>query len=189
MITRLSAILCIGFLAGCQDEQANLPDPIDITEESAGFYCQMALLDHVGPKGQIYLDGLSAPLFFSQVKDAIAYLHMPEQSHAVVVTYVQDMTAGTWAEPGPWMRVDEAIYVIGSDALGGMEAPEFVPFSKESAALDFVQIHGGEIRKFSAITATQALSTPPASSVNSAEDAHDISARLSALSHHKENDQ
>lgn len=169
-------------LAACREDQAALPGPVAITAESAGYYCQMGLLEHVGPKGQIHLDGLEAPIFFSQVRDVIAYLHMPEQSHAVLVSYVQDMSGATWAEPGPWIPAEQAYYVIGSDMSGGMEAPEFVPFSDPDAARAFVVEHGGRMRSFADITAREALA--PAVSGPGAlsdPDGEDMSARLRAL--------
>ncbi|MEP3297661.1 MAG: nitrous oxide reductase accessory protein NosL [Pseudoruegeria sp.] len=187
MIKSLCLFSAIVFLAGCQQDQAALPEPVDITAESAGFYCQMALLEHDGPKGQIHLEGLAAPLFFSQVKDAVAYLHMPEQSHAVVTTYVQDMSIGTWDAPGPWVNVAEAVYVIGSDRMGGMGAPEFVPFSSIEAAQIFADHHGGKVRAYETITASEALSVPQIQSPPASSPDDDISARLGALTQNKGN--
>lgn len=174
-------LLAVCLLPACREDVAALPSPVDINAESAGFYCQMALLEHVGPKGQTHLDGMPAPLFFSQVKDAVAYLHMPEQSHAVSATYVQDMTAGTWDNPGAWILAENAIYVIGSDVMGGMEAPEFVPFSSREAAIKFSEEHGGELREFSAITTEDVLHDTFPDVENSADDNNDIASRLSAL--------
>ncbi|MGJ8561652.1 MAG: nitrous oxide reductase accessory protein NosL [Litorimonas sp.] len=188
MIVRLSLALCAAaLLSACQEESAALPDPVDVTAESAGFYCQMALLEHDGPKGQIHLDGMPAPLFFSQVKDAVAYLHMPEQSHAVVATYVQDMTSGTWDKPGAWVRADEAVYVIGSNVMGGMDAPEFVPFASDAAARTFAAEHGGEVRGFDMITAEDTLAAPEPLAAEMADETDDMAARLNALGQSKGN--
>ncbi|WP_417269163.1 nitrous oxide reductase accessory protein NosL [Celeribacter sp.] len=184
MNARLVILCAVVALAGCREERAALPDPVAITAEAAGFYCQMALLEHDGPKGQIHLDGMPAPLFFSQVKDAVAYLHMPEQSHAVVATYVQEMSTGTWAEPGPWVEVSEAVYVVGSEMMGGMGAPEFVPFATRAAAEAFAARHGGEIRAFDAITAQDVLGAPEAGT-QAAQGEDDIAARLNALTSYK----
>ena len=170
-------------LAGCKEEAANLPAPVEMNAESVGFYCQMNLLEHDGPKGQIHLDGAPAPLFFSQVRDAVAYLHMPEQSHAVKATYVQDMTGATWAAPGPWIEVSRAYYVIGSDATGGMGAPEFVPFSERQAAADFARTHGGTVREFSEIAPEEALAAAKTPAETDGPDG-DMSKRLNALKHY-----
>lgn len=174
------ALLALLALAACKEDTAALPPPVDLTAEAVGYYCQMDLLDHDGPKGQIHLDGMPAPIFFSQVRDTLAYLHMPEQSHAVRAVYVQDMTGATWDRPGPWIAADRAVYVAGSDRMGGMDAPEFVPFSDEAAARAFSDIHGGTLRPYADITAGELLATEPPAP-GPAPDASDIAARLGAL--------
>lgn len=171
-------------LAACkEDEAANLPSPVELSAQAVGFYCQMDLLEHAGPKGQIHLAGMPAPIFFSQVRDTVAYLHMPEQSHAVLATYVQDMAgAASWDLPAGWIAVTEAYYVIGSDRMGGMDAPEFVPFSDIAAAEAFVAEHGGEIRRYDEITTAEVLTTD-APQPDGAEG--DMADRLKALSGQK----
>ncbi|MHA3980101.1 nitrous oxide reductase accessory protein NosL [Halovulum sp. GXIMD14794] len=175
---RLLLALSLFTLASCKEEAANRPDPVELTPDAVGYYCQMELLEHVGPKGQIHLDGMPAPIFFSQVKDTVAYLHMPEQSHAVRAIYVQDMAGITdWARPGAWIPVENAVYVIGSDRFGGMGAPEFVPFSDREAARAFAARHGGELRQFDQIGPEDVLA--PVAELPSETD--EITARLNAL--------
>lgn len=174
-------VLCVGLaLAGCREDDTALPAPVDLSVEAVGYYCQMDLLNHAGPKGQIHLDGMPAPIFFSQVRDAIAYLHMPEQSHAVRATYVQDMAgAASWDRPARWIGVTEAVYVVGSDRMGGMDAPEYVPFSDRAEAQKFITRHGGSLRRFQDFTAAEVL----ASDAPKQEDRpNDMSLRLKALS-------
>ena len=60
-------------LAACRNESDPLPGSVALTSEALGHYCQMTLLEHPGPKAQVHLDGMPAPLFYSQVRDAIAY--------------------------------------------------------------------------------------------------------------------
>lgn len=176
------ALVALTLLINCREEQAHLPLPVDITREAAGYYCQMELVEHDGPKAQIHLDGLPAPIFFSQVRDAVAYLHMPEQSYAVTVTYVQDMTGAAWEAPGPWIKAQSAHFVIGSDRMGGMGAPEFVPFATEQAATEFSLTHGGEVRPFAGIRAEDALTTGVVhDSLNQADEV-DMTERLRRLS-------
>jgi len=167
-------------LSACKEDSAAMPQPVEMSAEAVGYYCQMDLLNHDGPKGQIHLAGLPAPIFFSQVRDTIAYLHMPEQNHAVQVAYVQDMAnAESWAKPGAWIAADKALYVTGSDQMGGMNAPEFVPFSEEAAAVAFIASHGGALLRFDEIRPQDALadaSPEPAAAVQS-----DIANRLRAL--------
>lgn len=180
----LTAVLSIAVisLSACREEVAALPDPIPLSADAAGYYCQMNLLEHEGPKAQIHLDGLPAPIFFSQVRDAIAYQRMPEQSHAIVAVYVQDMArAASWADPGAdnWMNIDDAIFVLGGDVIGGMGAPEIVPFSERSAAEAFVSDHGGRVVTLDQVTDADVLT---AASPEAAPDDTDIGARLKKLS-------
>jgi len=144
----LLAMFAVLALSACNEQAAVKPPPVAMTAEALGHYCQMNLLEHPGPKAQVHLAGLQAPLFFSQVRDAIAYQRMPEQSHEIVAIYVSDMGAApSWENPGAdnWIAADDAVYVIGATLAGGMGAPELVPFGERAAAEDFVERNGGEI--------------------------------------------
>jgi copper chaperone NosL len=155
------ALLAILAVAACREEVAAIPDPVPMTEEAVGHYCQMDLLEHPGPKAQVHLDGQPGmPLFFSQVRDAVAYQRMPEQSHAITAIYVSDMAnAPSWEDPGAtnWVRADLAHYVVGATIPGGMGAPELVPFSRPEAAAEFAARHGGAVMALAAIDDAQVL--------------------------------
>lgn len=162
-LTRLPLIAFAALgLAACQDEVATLPAPVDMTAEAVGHYCQMNILEHTGPKAQIHLAGLYAPLFFSQVRDAIAYQRMPEQQYEIVAIYVSDMgdTNATWDDPGisNWVLADEAHYVWGSTVVGGMGVPELVPFSSQATAQAFVAEHRGEVVNLADVSDEDVLS-------------------------------
>lgn len=177
-MTRALLLLGLLSLAGCKDELTTRPEPVALTADAVGYYCQMELLDHEGPKGQIHLDGFPAPIFFGQVRDAIAYLQMPEQDYAIRAVYVQDMAGSkTWASPGDWIDAERAFYVVGSNQLGGMGAPEFVPFSEERAAQDFASHRGGTVRNFEEVAEADMVAP---TSVERADEA-DIASRLRVL--------
>ena len=56
-------VLAALLLAACQEEVVQNTDPLPLTPETLGHFCQMNLLEHEGPKGQVHLDGLpGAPL-------------------------------------------------------------------------------------------------------------------------------
>lgn len=169
-------------LAACQEDQAQNTDPLPLTPETVGHFCQMNLLEHEGPKGQVHLDGLPGmPLYFSQVSDLIVYLRLPEQSSTVLATYVSDMGAegATWAEPGAanWIDAATAHYVVGSVAQGGMGAPEVVPFSDRAEAEAFAAVNGGRIMALDEIPDTAVAA--PLSEAADGED--DYARRLKAL--------
>jgi copper chaperone NosL len=148
-MTRLLLVAIAVLLAACSPEEAARPPaPVAMTRDTLGHYCQMNLLEHPGPKAQVHLDGMAAPLFFSQVRDAVAYQRSPEQSHPILAVYVSDMAkAESWEEPGAgnWIAGETAFYVAGAALQGGMGAPELVPFSTRDAAADFAARHGGRV--------------------------------------------
>lgn len=124
------------------------PHPITLTAEAAGHYCQMTVLDHGGPKAQVHLAANPNPLWFTQVRDAIAYRRQREQSAEIVAVFVSDMgNAPSWEEPGAdnWIDISSAHLVVGSHRRGGMGAPELVPFASAEDARGFVGQHGGEV--------------------------------------------
>ena len=181
-------------LAGCREEAAAPPEPVKMTTQAVGHFCQMNMREHPGPKAQVHLDGLpGAPLFFSQVRDAIAYRRMPEQSHAITAIYVSDMGAApSWQSPGAdnWIAAAQAHYVIGSERVGGMGAPELVPFSDRADARAFAARHGGRVVPLADIPDAAVLApvaegdatTPAAPGDTGKDDDAGYAARLRALS-------
>lgn len=180
-ITLVFALLA---LAACKEDVAQDTSPVPLTEEAVGHYCQMDLFEHDGPKAQAHLAGLpGAPLFFSQVRDVIAYTRMPEQSHEILTVWVNDMGAqgATWDVPGAtnWIAAKDAIYVVGGNAVGGMGAPELVPFSQFKSAEDFAKAKGGQVMRFADIPDSAVLA--PVALEGDTDDT-DFSNRLRALS-------
>lgn len=174
-------------LAACREDNASAPPPpVTMTAEAVGHYCQMNLLEHPGPKAQVHLDGMPWPLFFSQVRDAIAYQRMPEQSHMITAVYVSDMGAGSasWDDPGAdnWIAGETALYVIGADIEGGMGAPELVPFTTRDKAEDFVAEYGGEILTLADIPDSTVLAPVIFEDDIGSDDDADFNERLRALS-------
>lgn len=182
---RVLASICLVTLAACQDETAEMPQAIAMTASAVGHFCQMNMLEHPGPKAQVHLDGLpGAPLFFSQVRDAIAYLRMPEQSHEIAAIYVSDMgQAPSWQSPGHdnWITAESAVYVLGSARVGGMGAPELVPFADAKSAGTFADRHGGRIVSLGDIPDDAVLAPVQSPGLPDQGD-EDFGARLRALS-------
>ncbi|WP_237152827.1 nitrous oxide reductase accessory protein NosL [Oryzibacter oryziterrae] len=145
----LAVLLLAAPLAACNDQSAAVkPAAIEMTDNALGYYCQMYLADHGGPKAQIHEKGTEQPLWFSQVSDAVTYLHGSERRGEVLAVYVSDMSrARSWDEPGRdnWIDADSAWFVIGSRQSGGMGTPEAIPFASKEAAAAFVADKGGNI--------------------------------------------
>lgn len=148
-VTWAATGLAILMLAAC-DKTAPVapPPPAEITDEATGYYCGMLLADHEGPKGQIHLASRSGPIWFSSVRDTVAFLRLPEEAKDVVAVYVNDMgRARNWDQPeaGTWVDARAAWFVVDSSMRGGMGAPEAVPFATEPAAGLFRTRHGGRV--------------------------------------------
>ncbi len=163
MIRPLLLLAALLALAACNEEtSAERPGPVALTAEAAGHYCQMIVLDHAGPKAQVHLAGNPHPLWFSQVRDALAYDRMPEEDGEIVAIYVSDMGASgaTWSAPGEgnWIALADAVFVVDSDARGGMGAPELVPFSDAEAAQAFAAERGGRVVDLAGISDEMVLS-------------------------------
>lgn len=152
----LLAIVAVTALAGCnpENELAAVPGPVAMTEESVGHYCTMNILEHSGPKAQIHLKNIEAPIWFSQVRDAIAFLRSPEEMQVAVAVYVNDMGKGAnWDSPGDdtWINIDTAYFVTDSGRSGGMGAPEAIPFGSREDAEEFAVEHGGAVMRLEEI--------------------------------------
>ncbi|WP_134726732.1 nitrous oxide reductase accessory protein NosL [Paracoccus luteus] len=180
----LATLLLVAALAGCRDEAAARPEPVAMTAESVGHFCQMNLLEHPGPKAQVHLRGMPHPLFFSQARDAVAFRLLPEQDGEIAAIYVSDMAVAPWDDPGPsnWIAAEDAFYVTGSRQAGGMGTPELIPFGTRDAAQAFVAANGGEVRRLDDIPAELVLAADSRPGPAAADDDADFAARLKALS-------
>ena len=158
------ALVLVLALAACREDVTQNTDPVELTPEAVGYFCQMNMLEHPGPKGQAHLEGLPGmPLFFSQARDLVAYVRLPEQSHKILAIWVSDMGApgATWDAPGKanWIDAETAWYVVGSAVEGGMGAQEFVPFADRDKARAFADANGGSVMRLAEIP--DALVIPP----------------------------
>lgn len=175
-------------VSACKEEIAQDISALPLTAEAVGHFCQMGLLEHDGPKAQAHLAGLpQMPLFFSQVRDVIAYMRLPEQSHEILAVWVSDMGApeATWTSPGAknWINAQDAYFVVGSQVAGGMGAPEIVPFSKPEDAAAFVASNGGQTMRLADIP-DDAVLAPVV--LDGQDDDAEFNERLRALSRQSE---
>lgn len=151
----LTAILVI--LAGCtsQSEPEKRPDPRAITTESVGHFCSMDLIEHDGPKGQIFVKGRADPLWFSTIRQTLAYTILPDSPKGLDAIYVTDMAVVKnmrQPEVESWMNARDAYYVTESEQAGGMGGEDPLPFSDRGKAEEFAARYGGQILKFDEIS-------------------------------------
>ena len=147
-----SALLAAAVIAsGCGDDDGTArPAARELTRDAIGHYCNMIVADHRGPKGQIFLKSREQPIWFSSVRDTIAFTMLPEEPKDIAAIYVNDIGRASWDAPEPdtWIDAREARYVIESNRAGGMGAPEAVPFSDPASAEAFADSYGGRVVAF-----------------------------------------
>lgn len=163
LILAAAAIAASFLLVGCKgEENTAVPPPFALTEEAMGRYCGMNVLEHSGPKGQIILQQVLEPIWFSSARDALAFTMLPEEPKDIAAIYVSDMgKAPSWDRPGAenWIDARKAFFVIGSAARGGMGAEEAVPFSSETDARAFASKNGGQVVGFDEVPKDYVLGT------------------------------
>ncbi len=155
-------LLCALLLSACTEpDTVTVPAPQELTRDAVGYFCGMTVLDHHGPKGQIFLADRQQPLWFTSVRDTVAFTRLPGEPKNITAIYVTDVGRADWdqPEPGTWINAYRAFYVIGSDRVGGMQAPELVPFGARKDAEQFQRQHGGQIYPFDAIPAESVIDT------------------------------
>jgi len=146
-----SAIVLAVSACGGDEPAAPPPAPQAVSADAVGHYCGMMLLDHAGPKGQIFVKGRAAPVWFSSIKQVFAYTLLPEEPKGLAAIYVNDMAAAGpdgAADLKAWVDARQAFYVINSSFIGGMGAEDAIPFSDQTRALAFAQAHGGRVVRF-----------------------------------------
>lgn len=153
---RMFTLMMVLTLTACSESSAPgpVPPPAKLTRDAVAHFCGMLVLDHEGPKGQIFIEGQEQPLWFTSVRDTVAFTLLPEETDKILAIYVNDMArAKSWASPGPgtWMKAQDALYVIGSSRHGGMGAQEAVPFSSRASAEAFTGEYGGHVVAFDQI--------------------------------------
>jgi len=148
-------------LAACREEAPVAPPPpAPLTQDATGYFCNMTMVEHHGPKGQIWLKRNTGPLWFSSVRDTVAFTLLPEEPRDIQAIYVTDMSgAGSWDNPlvNKWIDAHTAYFVIGSSKKGGMGTAEPVPFGSRSAAGDFSERFGGDVVTFDMIPENRIL--------------------------------
>lgn len=162
---RLAALLLAAAVGACDGghETAELPPPQEVTGDITGYFCGMLLTEHDGPKGQIHLKSREDPVFFSSVRDTVAFTLLEEEPRDITAIYVNDMAQVTdWAqpEPGTWIDAQAAWFVIESGRLGGMGLPEAVPFGTQESAESFATENGGRVVRLADIPEDYVLGTP-----------------------------
>ena len=153
-LLKYSVFLSLLLLLSCSEtELVETPPPQELSLDAVGYFCQMTVVEHTGPKGQVILADREEPLWFVSVRDTIVFTTLPGEPKNISAIYVTDMGRADWdnPQPGTWLDAHQAWYVVNSDRTGGMGAPEIVPFGTKEDAERFTSRHGGAIVAFDAI--------------------------------------
>lgn len=172
----IAALLFATALGACDgsEQVAEAPPPETVLGDVTGYFCGMLLTEHGGPKGQIHLTSRDEPVWFSSVRDTVAFTLLEEEPKDIVAIYVNDMgKARNWDQPeaDSWIDARSAWFVIESRKMGGMGLPEAVPFGSAAAAESFAQENGGRVVRLADISADYVLGTPDLSSGQEADHA------------------
>lgn len=148
-----AAAICLTLMAACGGGGPSGPPPAPqaLTDEAIGHYCGMNLTEHTGPKGQILLRDQDTAVWFSTIREVFAYTLLPEEPKTITAIYVQDMgQADSHGNPPAhaWIDARSAHFLIDSSAIGGMGAPDALPFADLKNAEAYAQNHGGRIVSF-----------------------------------------
>ncbi|WP_323017246.1 nitrous oxide reductase accessory protein NosL [Castellaniella sp.] len=147
----LALSLLLGACGGGGIDAGPPPAPHTMNEQAVGHYCGMNLYEHVGPKGQILLRDQDAAVWFSTIREVFAYTLLPEEPKTIVAIYVQDMGQADKQGNPPtdaWIDARNAHFLIESRAVGGMGAPDALPFAQAEDAQAYQQQYGGRIVGF-----------------------------------------
>ena len=148
-------VLIFSFLLIACEKPAvvEVPSAQTLTREANGYYCLMTVVNHSGPKGQIILTDQPEALWFTSVRDTIAFTLSPEEPKNIAAIYVNDMSEANWDNPGAdnWIDAKQAWYVTGSKHTGGMGAPEAIPFATKQKADEFASQQDGLVYDYVSI--------------------------------------
>jgi copper chaperone NosL len=154
MNNNLFIIISLTFvLLACENPssgQSYLPQTV--TRDDIGYYCNMIIEDHSGPKGQIILSNTEKAIWFTSIRDAVAFSLLPDEPKNIAAFFVTAMDDADWNHPekedGNWIEAQSAMYVINSEQRGGMGQMEAIPFKHKQSATTFVEKYGGEILSY-----------------------------------------
>ncbi|MDT8453330.1 MAG: nitrous oxide reductase accessory protein NosL, partial [Gammaproteobacteria bacterium] len=90
---KLTMLMLALLLSACdKTPEVEAPPPQPLTREASGYYCLMTVVNHSGPKGQIILNDQPEAIWFTSVRDTIAFTLSPEEPKNIAAIYVNDMT-------------------------------------------------------------------------------------------------
>lgn len=148
-------------------------EPRAVTIEDIGYYCNMVVQNHSGPKAQIILTDNKQAIWFTSVRDSLAFTMIPGEPKNIGAFFVTAMDDMKWDHPeqdmGNWGPAQSMFYVINSTRRGGMGQNEAIPFRSRQNAISFTARYGGNIVKYDVIPHDYILGNDPLTTTPSTE--------------------
>lgn len=151
----LTALLVMGGIVACDDQNAPKQQPVAIHKDDTCFVCGMYIENYPGPRAEAYVLGRAAPLKFGSTRDFFAYVLQPENAGSLQSLFVQDTARLDWRHPSsaPDSFIDaRKAYYVAFQPLAGAMGPTFAPFADTAAAERFIATRGGVLLRFDQIT-------------------------------------
>lgn len=163
---RVALLLALALVLGCggakqtSEVQAVAADP----GGAECSVCGMVVREQPSPRGQVvHRDGSHA--WFCSIGDLRAYLQTPGPRGAPIATFVEAMPAGVDLyqrdpAPRPWVRAEDATYVVGFQRIGVMGKPVGAFASVDGAAASAPGVEG-HLCSWEALRLTPFNDVPP----------------------------
>lgn len=160
-----------GSVAGCASfGDGSTPAAVSVGGQASCDVCGMIISKHPGPNGQVFYadhdpEGHDPPFRFDSLQSCAFDHYFQTQDGSVEVFYVTDYSkvdpavfedggqsfVSGYETPESFANAESVSYVVDSEVRGAM-GPDFVPFSDEADANDFVDRYGGRIVSFEDIS-------------------------------------
>lgn len=146
--------LVLGFASliacGTADDVASqqLDEPVALQDQEDAV-CGMVVSEQSAPRSQV-VHGDGSRFFFCSLGDMLVYLDAPSPHGAPQSTFVEVMSPGE--DPGqghfgehPWVRLEDAVYVVGVHRRGIMGEPVLAYARKDEAESVAVAHSGAQV--------------------------------------------
>jgi len=141
-------------LAGCGQPAPDVPDycaPEPTAGDAMTHDGALTMNECSGPQAQACVADQEEPLYFCSTSDLLDW--QADSDREVHTTLTRDLSDVDWnpRDPGDWVAMDTAWYVVGHDRDNGQGQTPPVGFSDVGDAEIFASKHGGRITGYDGI--------------------------------------
>lgn len=144
-------ILSSMLLTACGQPAPDVPDycaPEPTAGDAETHDGALAMNQCSGPQAQACVADQEEPLYFCSTSDLLEW--QADTDREVHTTLTRDLADVDWdpQDPGDWVAMDTAWYVVGHDRDNGQDQSPPVGFSDLGDAEIFASKHGGQITSY-----------------------------------------